>query len=648
MLYLKRQYEPAVDGLRALAVLSVLLFHAAIPGFSGGFVGVDIFFVISGYLITRNILGDLEDGSFSFKAFYVRRIRRIFPAMFFTMALVFVVGAFVFFSTHMERLGESVLFSALGLSNVFFWKEAGYWDVSKDFKPLLHFWSLAVEEQFYLFWPAFLYGMVKLYKVVRDRAHLIAMAVLFVVSLVLSQIFLNVDDTAAFYLMPFRIFEFCIGAFVLWFDPRKLSAPFVGRGWAAVLLGLVCVCVPVFVYTEASAFPGVLAVLPCLGAALLIAARHSGAGELLLGNRMMTGIGKVSYSLYLIHWPILVFYQYVTQDTPSLIEVSALLAASFVASYFMYRFIEQPFRKKWDAPNAMKPSRVFAVAGVLLLLIAIPAAHARMYDGWTWREENRERTLQFSSEDVKLIREQRTAWETERVESKFFEKHPSDFVILGDSYSYDVMSALEHNGVKSPIQSLRVRGGCVPLLGQPSPGMHPKVKTEKYLRECEAAIRELIASDEVKNAKVIMIGAHWYPYSLGWFVPTVEAIRKISDAPIIIFGNKMIYKGDVPTRASAWGKAEGLEDYINSGMDKEGGLALDQAMRDEVAQVANQNVIYVDIIEILCPNAYCPILTDDFKLHIFDDAHWSVEGAAHFGKKFKESDNPAVLLLFDE
>ncbi|MCF6274706.1 MAG: acyltransferase, partial [Robiginitomaculum sp.] len=202
------KYRPDIDGLRAVAVLAVVFYHFKIPPFSGGFVGVDIFFVISGYLITKLVMGQTKDGTFSFKIFYLRRIRRLFPALFVTLVGTLAAAAILFSPEQMARLGKVSFFALISLSNIVFWREAGYFDTDAATKPLLHTWSLGVEEQFYLVWPALIFLCVLYLK----RAHILAvLTALIVVGLLAAAYVLKKDVDAAFYLTPFRMSEFGIG-----------------------------------------------------------------------------------------------------------------------------------------------------------------------------------------------------------------------------------------------------------------------------------------------------------------------------------------------------------------------------------------------------------------------------------------------------
>jgi peptidoglycan/LPS O-acetylase OafA/YrhL len=219
------KYRSDIDGLRAIAVLSVIFYHFGVKTFSGGFVGVDVFFVISGFLITRLIMDAAGNGTFTFGSFYLRRARRLLPAMLFTIFVSFVLGAVLFTPTHFERLGGSALHGLLSISNFFFWNESGYFDADSAVKPLLHLWSLSVEEQFYFIWPL---SVVLLLKIPFSR---IVMPVIFVLLGVASWAFtewcLDVDPSAAFFLLPSRIVEFCLGAIMVWVVGWQLP------GWIA-------------------------------------------------------------------------------------------------------------------------------------------------------------------------------------------------------------------------------------------------------------------------------------------------------------------------------------------------------------------------------------------------------------------------------
>jgi peptidoglycan/LPS O-acetylase OafA/YrhL len=352
------RYRPDIDGLRAIAVLSVVLYHYRVPPFSGGFVGVDIFFVISGFLITSLLCADLESGRYSIVRFYERRIRRIFPALFALAIVTTAVALLVLFPSDLRRYGDSLLGMGLFASNFTFWGAAGYFDVGAVRKPLLHTWSLAVEEQFYLFFPPLLFLLWRLGR--RALFAIVALAV--VASLALSIWAVRAAPVAAFYLLPFRTWELMAGA-LLALRPIKVSANrWILEGLTAA--GMVLIVTSVFAFSADTSFPGAAALLPCAGTALLICA---GGGEVrgvatrALAWRPIVAIGLISYSLYLWHWPLLVFARYLVFRDLSGVETTILIALSFVFAALSWRYVEQPFRA---AHGRFARKQIFYFAGV--------------------------------------------------------------------------------------------------------------------------------------------------------------------------------------------------------------------------------------------------------------------------------------------
>ena len=366
-------YRPEVDGLRAVAVLVVLLFHAGAPGFSGGFVGVDVFFVISGYLITRLILGELDGGRFRFSRFYGRRARRLFPAMFATLAATFVASVFVLSPSHLEELSLSLVHTLFSLSNVLFWRLSGYFDIGSEAKPLLHTWSLGVEEQFYLVWPI---SIFLAYRWRKRKGVLVLVSLVFVASLAAAEVAAGRSPDAAFYLTPFRMCELALGGLCLWLE-RSAAARAGGRE-ALTLLGLALIGFAVVTFLPGHRFPGLAAMVPCAGAALVIVAGRGRIAGALLANRLAVGIGLISYSLYLVHWPLLVLYRYGRGGETTPRERAILVAASILAATAMYLFVEQPFRRRRAGGRRLSdPAFGLACAGLACTLI-LPAVTALM------------------------------------------------------------------------------------------------------------------------------------------------------------------------------------------------------------------------------------------------------------------------------
>ncbi|TIQ40739.1 MAG: acyltransferase [Mesorhizobium sp.] len=335
---LKFDYRPDIDGLRAIAVIVVVLFHFGVPGFPGGFVGVDIFFVISGYLITRLLIA--KGNELSLIEFYGRRVRRILPAMLVMMGLSLAAGWFLLLPGDFASLGRSAAFSAAGLGNYYFLWNTGYFDREATLLPLLHLWSLGVEEQFYLVWPALLMAASRISRG-RRSSPVVAICLVALISFSIALHLVAVDPKQAFY-GPFgRAWELALGGLVVFM-------PAVGRRGISEAFSLmgICLIVASTVWLSSSQpFPAAYALLPVAGAVLLIWPRSQTVLGAALSSHPLRMTGKVSYSLYLWHWPILVFFRhYAGGSMPTAGEASVLIATTWLVAYLSWRFVEEPAR----------------------------------------------------------------------------------------------------------------------------------------------------------------------------------------------------------------------------------------------------------------------------------------------------------------
>ena len=351
-------YRADIDGLRALAIVPVLLFHVAAPGFHGGFVGVDVFFVISGYLITGIVAREVAAGRFSLLDFYRRRALRIFPALFVMLAVYAAVAYATLLPGELAAFAKSMLATALFSSNFYFHQSSGYFAPAAHAMPLLHTWSLAVEEQFYLVWPLLLMLLAH-----RTRHAAVGLAaVLAALSFGAAAWGVSHDPAGSFYLSHARAWELLIGALLVWLPPRVL----VHRGLRELTagLGLAAILVAVKFFNQGTPFPGPMALLPVLGAAAIIAAGAAGPTAVgrVLSLRPLVFIGRVSFSLYLWHWPLIVFAQ-----TALFLEQTAavrmlLVLLSFGLAVLSWRFVETPFRRGTPArPTRRVLARAAAV-----------------------------------------------------------------------------------------------------------------------------------------------------------------------------------------------------------------------------------------------------------------------------------------------
>jgi peptidoglycan/LPS O-acetylase OafA/YrhL len=381
-----------VDGLRAIAVLAVLAYHGNALWLPGGFVGVDIFFVISGYLISCIILAGLQRGSFSFADFYARRIKRIFPALVIVLAFVLLFGWYSLFADEFQLLGEHVAASAGFVLNIVLRGEAGYFDTDAALKPLLHLWSLGIEEQFYLVWPLLFFVVSR-----RGISPLAVIVAITLVSFALNVQRIAAHTTGTFYLPPTRLWELSLGSVLAYAQVQgaqhagtplgRVLGTLRGDATSAVhsaqaASGLLLLLIASVGLTNNDLFPGWWALLPTVGAFLLIAAgERTWINRRILGSRPLVFVGLISYPLYLWHWPLLSFQRIMSQGVISTDAILYTLALAFVLAWLTYRFIERPIR---SSRLRLKPSLLLAAGiaglgalGYLCLLQSIPARSAR-------------------------------------------------------------------------------------------------------------------------------------------------------------------------------------------------------------------------------------------------------------------------------
>lgn len=504
-------YRPDIDGLRTLAVFPVVLFHANVVGFSGGYIGVDVFFVISGFLITSIIQAELKRGDFSIVRFYERRARRILPALFSVMFASVVAGWFFLTPAKYEQLGESMLAALLFVSNFWFWQNSGgYFAGPTDYLPLLHTWSLAVEEQFYIFFPILMMVMYRL-----GRRWLIpAVVVLVLASLLLSVWATPRMPSAAFYLLPTRIWELGFGA-LLALGLVPVSARKSIRELAATL-GLLAILVPVFVYDRSTDFPGLAAVPPALGTALIIWAGIKKATWVsrFLAIKPMVWVGLLSYSLYLWHWPIMAFLRerLFTVHLEPILQVVAL-SSSFAMAWLSWRYIERPFRDRKQFN--FSAARIFRLSGTGMLVLALVACallftsglHQRFDQFQLARIENVGKSFSDSSNctGVKPIN-------SLCVFGNDSEKATPTWFVWGDSHAASMLPALlDVAHIRGQAVMFANKGNCPPLpdTGRSDMPMVENGLCERYRQE---VLNRILSEGSIQ---VVFLVARWPLYGRG-------------------------------------------------------------------------------------------------------------------------------------
>jgi peptidoglycan/LPS O-acetylase OafA/YrhL len=375
---MENRFRLEIAGLRAIAVVSVVLFHLKVAGFDGGFVGVDVFFVISGYLISRNILRDIDRGRFTLGQFYVRRARRIYPALIFTVVATYLAGALWCAPEMFHDLAKESTHALLSIANIQYWRESHqYFAANSDELALLHCWSLSAEEQFYLFWPV----MLVLASKWRRPFQVIGAAG--IISFVLSVILTRWDPVAVFFLTPFRIFEFAIGALVLRLEARFRIGTVVAE-WLSSL-GLVAIIASVLLFRSDMAGLEVAYLIPCAGTAATIWAGNKTRAARIITAPVMIGVGAISYSLYLCHWPVIFFGRFIFGDVVNgPMGVAIMSIVMVVIATGMYLFIERRFILPSEAPPPSFARNSAVFCSVVLSLVAV--THTTFVSrGFAWR-----------------------------------------------------------------------------------------------------------------------------------------------------------------------------------------------------------------------------------------------------------------------
>lgn len=616
-------YRPDIDGLRAIAVLAVIFYHFKVGVCSGGFVGVDIFFVISGYLITKGILSKQRDGKFDFADFYFRRVRRLIPALFVTITASYAVAFAIFSPADFKSLSGSTVYALTGLSNIFFWLESGYFDTASSMKPLLHTWSLSVEIQFYILWPLMLLLVTRF-----TKHHIAATLILIIVGGVAAVAYLNIDASGAFYLTPFRMHEFLFGALVVLLERFKLRK---GIADAAYLIGLVLVAYSIFFFSnETTLFPGLAAMAPAAGAALMILAGENASLAVLCRSKVATKIGEISYSLYLVHWPIFVFTSYVLIDGVPAYGTVLLVTATFLFASVLYRFIEKPFR---NPKKSRLTGAEFSLAALgCSTLIIILSASSWGQDGWSWRipEEVRkvaEIDKAASDKYVFTMHDQLSRREFDKASRK------EKILIIGDSQSGDLINILNESGYLKghDVISRKITSNCAtPWLATSDAEefltkLNPLTfKSPTLIKICSRQILEATNLRLLKSADKIFIAMYWRGYAKKYYTKAIEYIVQQTQAKIYVFGRKDLSR-DSAYITSKHGRISGLERFAVQ-------FKSSDTSRVNIELENIKNTIFVDMMKATCPSENkCLVLSDEYKPIFFDTQHLTSDGAKAFG-----------------
>jgi peptidoglycan/LPS O-acetylase OafA/YrhL len=521
------RYRPDIDGLRAIAVMLVVGFHAFPEAMPGGFIGVDIFFVISGFLITGLIVRDLDQQRFSLVAFYNRRIRRIFPALIVVLVVTLVLGWLWMLPAAYAQLSSDVFASAAFFANIALLLQSGYFDIESGKKPLLHLWSLGIEEQFYLFWPLILMLVARL------RLNMLAAAsVIGLLSFILNVALIGSNPVATFYLPFTRAWELLAGAALAcsWSQVSQETRPSNLRAG----LGILLIAVAAIVLDTRRAFPGWWAVLPVAGSALLLSAPAAWGCRQLLSSRPMVRIGLISYPLYLWHWPLFVFLAIIKFAPLTLLERGLIVGLSFVLAWLTYRFVEIPFR--FGRPSPLK------IAGLCAAMVLVAAAGGVVVEGRGF-----DFRLPAEIRAMTDVPEQTSQW---RVHECMLDlSHELSFaescaerdrrplvLVWGDSTAGALLPGLRQAQQTHDFGLAQfTSSSCVPALNTDVAGTP----------NCRAINDKILALARELKPDIVLLHSTWDRY-LDGVAATVAALKKETNARVIVLGSVPWWKRGLP------------------------------------------------------------------------------------------------------
>jgi peptidoglycan/LPS O-acetylase OafA/YrhL len=637
-------YRSDIDGLRAIAVLSVVLFHINEKLIPGGFVGVDIFFVISGYLITLHILRDLDKGSFSIVEFYRRRVKRIAPAMLVVVLVTIVLAQFILRPGDAEKVAESGLWSLFSMANVYFWlfQDTSYFAAASSEMPLLHLWSLGVEEQFYIVWPLILLAT---YRIGHGKYFLSILGLLAVASFLLGEFYFSYDPSFVYYMLPTRAGELLVGALLAHFFIKKKEVSISEKAVSITALsGFLLVTGSLFLLSEDEIFPGLRAVPPTVGAAMLIFAGHFGNSfpTRLLKLKPMVWIGLISYSAYLWHWPLLAFYRY-GQPEVSLLAGTIILMLTILLAWLSYLYIEMPARHS-KRPATQIFFRQFILPSAVLAILSVASMKADGY-GMRWFSDD------YKSSLIALRDETRPAYLYDYVcQSQLItladvsdpncvigveSNIPAHTILWGDSNAAHYIGAIGAFAKESGFRFRNLQiGFCPPVDADASTFV-----TARRVADCRNS-RE-ITLQAVTKYQVIMISANWSSYQsrsdrfFDVFFETVRSLVSQGKRVIVVGKAPIISTYDRLCREKALSFPLVSCDVHNV---LPGPSVVSANARLMKFALQTKHVEYYDFNKYLCPNGSCSAYDENGKLMYYDPSHLSLSASWDIGNTIHKRD----------
>ncbi|MBK5913180.1 acyltransferase family protein [Rhodocyclus purpureus] len=636
-------YRPDIDGLRAIAIGSVVLFHAFPTALPGGFVGVDIFFVISGFLISSIIFRGLQQGNFSFRHFYANRVRRIFPALVVVLFSAFIAGWFSLLPEEFAQLGKHIA-AGVGFSeNFILWREAGYFDRASELKPLMHLWSLGIEEQFYLVFPLLVWLLW------RWRGSILGVLLLLTgVSFCLNLFSIHDNPTATFFLPQFRGWELLAGTLLaslhLRHFFRQTDPPRQGRGDAsesflptrrlldlASLAGLALIGIALAFIGPNDPFPGWRALLPVAGAVLLIAAGpHALVNRHLLARPWLVFIGLISYPLYLWHWPLLSFARIIQFEGVTLLGRALIVVASILLAWLTYRFIEKPIRFGSKRPYK---TALLIVGAVLIGYIGFNDYQRNglpFRSGWAFRYPTvLQPIMVFKFDDDRYFRSGTCHLRVNAGPEGFAKECAANgeadkpaLFLWGDSHAAHLYS-----GLRQHFSNLRLEQytspGCQPILGWDVPGFPRCLEVNEFVMDRVRALKP----------ETVLLASRWLGVGEAEKIRnTILRIREAGVREVLVVGPVPRWDPDLAATLLKQYKAKPFKQIpqrIKEGLDREK-FVIDRSLR-EIAHASGAR--YISPLALLCNEEGCLVQPkhDDFAKAVmaFDDSHLTPEGSRY-------------------
>lgn len=613
-------YRREIDGIRALAVIPVILFHAGFSWFSGGYVGVDVFFVISGYLITGIVMSDVASGTFSIAEFYERRIRRILPALFLVVVVCVPVAFLVLLPADFKEFGQSLIAVATFSSNVYFWNQSGYFHGAAELKPLLHTWSLSVEEQFYVFFPLLLLLMWRWGR----RSVVAVLLAIAVASLILAEWGALNKPIAAFFLLPTRAWELLLGSLVAFYLANKSRHQLsLTQGNILSSIGLFAVGYAVFQFDEKTIFPGLQALIPTLGTALMIigAKPETWVGRLLC-QPVMVSVGLFSYSAYLWHQPLFSFARHLGLAASATLTLGALAVLSLILGYLSWRYVETPFRRN----RAISRKQIFLFAGSGSLAILLTGLTGHLLNGFIDRLNPEDRYLASISPG------EQGAYVRSRFDSlhhtSFSKKNNSiKLLVIGDSYAKDLVNAIYEGPLAENIQvsTHQISVGCGNLFLTRS---IEALITSPYPVLCRQDdwYNPSIVQELIRQSDQVWLASAWQAWDAALLPESLTNLKKKFGDKFMVFGTKNFGVIDIKRLLAT----PVPQRYQTKNQISESSRLINHQLAQAVGTPH-----FVNVSDLMCGASgdECRVFTSDGRLRSYDGGHLTVDGARELGSK---------------